>query len=124
MRIQRFEDVIAWQRAKLLNIEIYHCLKDIRNFTFRDQILGASLSIMNNIAEGFDRGSDAELKQFLTIARGSSAEVKSMLLLSVEFGYMDTIKQQHLLELTSEVSKLLTGFINKLTRPKSLTTVD
>ncbi len=69
---------------------------------------------MNNIAEGFDRGTNRELKQFLTIARGSAAEVRSMLIIAPELGYIDAEKQQHLLGLAKEISKLLTGFIKSL----------
>jgi four helix bundle protein len=126
MRIQRFEDVIAWQKAKILTIDVHGSFKNCRNLTYKDQIFRASLSIMNNIAEGFDRGTDKELCYFLTNARGSTAEVRSMLLVSVDFGYLTKEKQQYMLDLTNEISRLLSGFINKLkhTKTERLMTVD
>lgn len=114
MRIQRFEDILSWQKAKELTVKLYDLLRDSRDFTFKDQILRASISITNNIAEGFDRGSDKELRQFLIIARGSTAEVRSMLELAVEIGIISSQDHKELLTVTEEISKLLTGFIKKL----------
>ena len=113
-KFKKFEDIIAWQKARILNIEINKLLKNIRDFAFKDQISRASLSIMNNIAEGFDRGTDKELRHFLIVARGSDAEVRSMLLVSVDFGYLNPNEQKPLLDLTDEISRLLSGFIKKL----------
>lgn len=71
MKIERFEDIIAWQKARDLTLLLYGLFKSSRDFSFRDQILRASISIMNNIAEGFERKSNKELKQLLFIAKGS-----------------------------------------------------
>lgn len=114
MTIQKFEDVIAWQKARALNKTLFNLFVDSRNFTFKDQLLRASLSITNNIAEGFERGSDKELKQFLVIARGSAAEVRSMLYIAADCGYIDKSQQAALLADVEEIGKLLTGFIKKL----------
>jgi len=65
MAIQRFEDIIAWQKAQDLAVEIYNVFQTSRDFGFRDQICRAVVSISNNIAEGFDRSSDADFKRFL-----------------------------------------------------------
>jgi len=65
MAIQRFEDIIAWQKAQDLAVEIYNVFQSSRDFGFRDQICRAVVSISNNIAEGFDRSSDADFKRFL-----------------------------------------------------------
>lgn len=110
--IESFEDVVAWQRAKELNILLYGQFRNHKDYAFKDQLLRASVSIMNNIAEGFDRGSHKELKQFLVIARGSAAEVRSMLILAGELGYIeDTVKY---MTLAREISRLLTGFIKSI----------
>ncbi len=114
MRIQKFEDVIAWQKAKSLTIGLRSTFANTKDFTFKDQIFRASLSIMNNVAEGFDRGTDKELKHFLYVARGSTAEVRSMLTLAAELGYTSSEQQQKLISLTEEVSKVLSGFIKRL----------
>ena len=124
MRIQRFEDVIAWQKAKKLTIELRLAFGDIKDFTFRDQIFRASLSIMNNIAEGFDRGTDKELKYFLQIARGSTAEVRSMLIVALDFKYISATQQKDFIDLTNEISKILTGFIKSLILDYRLVTKD
>jgi len=78
MKITRFEDIQSWQEARLLVADVYTFLTGCRDFGFRDQIQRASVSIMSNVAEGFDRGSNKEFIYFLTIARGSLAEVKSL----------------------------------------------
>ncbi len=82
MRIGRFEDVIAWQKAKELTIQIYKLFEQSKDFGFKDQIQRASVSIMNNIAEGFERKSNNEFRQFLFVAKGSCGEVRSMLILA------------------------------------------
>ena len=64
MKIERFEDIIAWQKAKLLSVEIYKHLENSKDYGFRDQIQRASVSVMNNIAEGFERKSNKEFTFF------------------------------------------------------------
>ena len=76
--IKRFEDLEIWQLARELLKLIYDDFRDCKYFTFKNQIIAAGLSIMNNIAEGFSRNSDKEFKQFLNISKGSGGEVKSM----------------------------------------------
>lgn len=85
MAIQKFEDIIAWQKAQDLAIEIYYEFSNLRDYGFKDQICRAVVSISNNIAEGFDRSSDADFSRFLYISIGSCSEVKSMLYLAVRF---------------------------------------
>jgi four helix bundle protein len=89
MKIERFEDIIAWQKAKELTMLIYSRFRDSRDYSFRDQLQRAAVSIMNNIAEGFERKSNKELKQFLFIAKGSAGEVRSMLYLAKELNYIN-----------------------------------
>ena len=89
MGIGRFEDIIAWRKAKELTILIYDHFADSRDFGFKDQIQRASVSIMNNIAEGYERKSNNEFRQFLYIAKGSCGEVRSMLLLAEELNKID-----------------------------------
>lgn len=114
MKIQRFEDVIAWQKAKTLVIEVRNEFVTIRDLNFKDQIFRASISTMNNIAEGFDRGTVKELKYFLHIARGSNAEVRSMLVIAPELSYTSKERGQELVALSEEISKILSGFIRSL----------
>lgn len=114
MRIQNFEDIIAWQKGKQLFIEVNMLFGQSKDFFFKDQILRASLSVTNNIAEGFDRGSDKELKQFLIISRGSCAEVRSMLIIAIETKKISQEDFERILLITKEISRLLTGFVRKL----------
>jgi len=111
---KKFEDIKIWNKAKILVLEIYKELRSCKDYSFCDQIKRASVSIMNNVAEGYDRESDTELKRFLVISRGSCAEVRSMLYLSMELGYIEKYKSEELIESTREISRMLTGFIKKL----------
>ena len=114
MKIERFEDIIAWQKAKELTLNIYGEFKESKDFGFRDQIQRAAVSAMNNIAEGFERRGDKEFKHFLFIAKGSCGEVRSMLHLALELEYIAKGQYQRYYELSIEVSKLLSGFIKTL----------
>lgn len=114
MKIQSFEDIIAWQKAKLLTLEVYAQFKNCRDFSFKDQIQRASLSVMNNIAEGFERQSNKELRKFLFIAKGSAGEVRSMLSVAVQLKYITPESCKRLSDQTLEISKLLSGFIKSL----------
>jgi four helix bundle protein len=114
MKIDRFEDIIAWQKSKQLAVNIYSLFSECKDYSFRDQIQRAAVSIMNNIAEGFERKTNNEFKQFLYIAKGSCGEVRSMLILASELNKIskDEFSNQH--NLSEEISKLLSGFIKKL----------
>jgi four helix bundle protein len=114
MVIKQFEDIIAWQKAKNLTLTLYKLVKSSKDFTFRDQILRASISVMNNIAEGFERNSDKEFKHFLLIAKGSCGEVRSMLHLASDLKYISDAEFEELLFNTKEISKLLGGLIKSL----------
>lgn len=114
MTIERFEDIISWQKGKGLTILVYQLFKDNRDYSFKDQILRAVISICNNIAEGFERRSNKEFKQFLFIAKGSCAEVRSMLCIALELGYVTQNDFKSVYDLSIEVSKLLSGLIKTL----------
>lgn len=118
MAVQKFEDLIGWQKAQHLSVSIYKNFSDLRDFGFRVQIRRASVSISNNIAEGFDRSSRADFSRFLYFAMGSASEVKSMLYLAEKLGYLTSDKKQALLLQVEEVSKILRGLI-KSQSPKS-----
>ena len=114
MKFNSFEEIISWKKGKVLTLIIYKELMNCRDFSFRDQIRRASISIMNNIAEGFERKGNKEFKNFLFIAKGSCAEVKSMLYLCNDFGYLNEKVCQQLINNTIEISKLLSGLIKTL----------
>jgi four helix bundle protein len=114
MKILRFEDIVAWQKARLLAENIYEQLKNCRDYGFRDQIQRASVSIMNNIAEGFERCTNQEFIHFLYIAKGSAGEVRSMLYLALKLNYINKENSDKLYSLTLDISRLLSGFIKTL----------
>jgi four helix bundle protein len=114
MVIVRFEDIIVWQKAKELTVLIYYTFRNNRDFSFKDQIQRASVSIMNNIAEGFERKGDKEFKKFLFIAKGSSGEVRSMLHLAVELKYINENQFNEMFDKAIEITRMLSGFIKKL----------
>lgn len=113
-RIVKFEDIVAWQKVKLLSLNIYQSFKDIKDFSFRDQIQRATISVMNNIAEGFERNTNKEFKNFLYIAKGSCGEVRSMLYVSKELKYSSSERVDELQQDCLEISRLLSGFIKTL----------
>jgi len=114
MLIERFEDIIAWQRSRELTIIVYQLFKDSRDFSFKDQIQRASVSIMNNIAEGFERKSNKEFKYFLYIAKGSCGEVRSMFYLAKDLNQISEERFQELQSKVVEISKLISGLIHSM----------
>ena len=114
MKIDKFEEIISWQKGKELTLNIYIVFKTCKDFSFKNQIERASVSIMNNIAEGFERRTNKELKNFLFIAKGSAGEVRSMLNLGLELKYLSEKDFEKMYNLTLEISKLLSGFIKTL----------
>jgi four helix bundle protein len=114
MTINSFEEIIAWQKAKELTLAVYTQFKTSRDFGFKDQIQRASVSIMNNIAEGFERRGDREFGRFLYIAKGSCAELRSMLYLAKELNYICEDDFQKNLLLSKEISRMIKGFIKTL----------
>ena len=115
MKFDRFEDIIVWQKAGLFSMEIYELFRDSRDFGFKDQICRAAVSIMNNIAEGYERKGNKEFVRFLYIAKGSCAEVRSMLYLALKLNYMSNIQFTKLRKDSTEISKMLSGLIKTLT---------
>lgn len=118
MTIERFEDIKAWQESRVLANMIYDAVKSDKRFSndykFREQIQGATVSIMSNIAEGFSRRTTKEFIQFLFIAKGSAAEVQSQLYVALDQGYISQQKFGELYSKSDEVARLTSGFIRYL----------
>jgi four helix bundle protein len=114
MKIENFEEIEAWKEARILVKEIYGSFVDCRDYSFKDQIQRASISIMSNIAEGFERNTNKEFINFLSIARGSCAEVKSLLYTAIDIGYIETSPFNSLYGQTNKISGLINGFISYL----------
>lgn len=111
-RIGRFEDLVAWQKARELTAAVYKTTKQgefMRDFALRDQIRRAAISVMANIAEGFERGKPSEFHQFLSVAKASCAELRSHLYVALDVGYLDRESFHSLLLSAEEVGRILGG---------------
>ena len=111
MTIQRFEDLVIWKEAQELCTAIYIAFKENRDRGFKDQIQRAAVSIMNNIAEGTESGSDAKFINFLNIAKGSCSEVKSMLYLCEDLSFCTHDER---LVLQSKLKQISTGIVRMI----------
>ena len=111
-KIGRFEDFIAWQKARKLTSEIYKVTNRglfSRDFGLKDQIRRAAVSSMSNLAEGFERGRPGEFHQFLSIAKGSCAELRTQLYVALDVGYIDPSEFKVLMDQAAEVGRILGG---------------
>lgn len=119
--IKRFEDILAWQEARKLVKDIYQMTRDgafSKDFGLRDQIQRAAVSVMTNIAEGFDCESHVEFARFLGIARRSAVEVQSLLYAAQDIGYInnETFKGEYA---QAEKAKALIGGLKKSLKPRT-----
>src|SRR5438128_1725542 len=111
-RVERFEDLIAWQKARSLTREVYvHAMQGRfrQDYVLSKQIRSAALSVSSNIAEGFDRGNRNEFTQFLSIAKASCAEVRNDLYVAADVGYIDEATATSLIAKANEVARIVTG---------------
>ena len=111
-KIERFEDLIAWQKARVLTKEIYQITRMgefAKDFGLSGQIQRASVSIMSNIAEGFERGGRGEFHHFLSISKASCAEVRSQLYVALDVGYLENHDFQKLMIKAEEVGRIIGG---------------
>jgi len=119
MAIERFEDITAWQKARDLVRRIYEISTTesfFRDFALRDQIRRSALSVMSNIAEGFDRHRDTEFAYFLRVAKASCGEVRSQVYVAFDVGHLSPTVRDELLHATTELSRVIHGFQAYLTR--------
>ena len=120
-RIEQFEDLEVWKLARKLTGKIYSLSRAgafAKDFGFRDQICRAAVSIVSNIAEGFERRSNSQFVQFLAIANGSAGEVRSQLYIALDLGY---IAQEQFADVFDDVvciGKILTALSRHLRTTK------
>jgi four helix bundle protein len=110
--ISRFEELVVWQKARALTKAIYQITRRspfARDFGLSGQIQWASVSVMSNIAEGFERGSPGEFYQFLSVARASCAEVRSQLYVALDVGYLQENEFDASLAQADEVARMIGG---------------
>ncbi len=120
MKAQRFEDLVVWQKARELTRCIYEVTRRsdfARDFGLASQIQRAAVSVMSNIAEGFERGSYKEFLQFLVIAKASCAEVRSQLYIALDIGYLTQVEFDQLMDLTHQVGRMLGALRASIANP-------
>jgi len=113
-KVTRFEDLITWQKARELTRIIFTLTKSdgfSRNFPLKDQMSRAVISVPANIAEGFERDGNREFVKFLSIAKGSAGEVRSLLYLALDLGYISSEQMNEARDLSLETAKLIGGLI-------------
>jgi len=122
-KISKFEDLVAWQKARALTREIYLVTKDGdfgKDFGLRDQIRRAVVSVMSNIAEGFDRGGRPGFDQYLVVAKASCAEVRSQLYVALDAGYLSGELFDRLFCMAEEVSRIVNGLRSAVKKQRDL----
>jgi len=116
-KVKKFEEIQSWKKSRLLAREIYRVTKIgtfARDFGLRDQMRRAAVSVLSNIAEGFERGGDKEFLQFLSVAKGSAGELRAQLYVALDQEYFSKEKFEALTNLVTEVSQLISGFMKYL----------
>jgi len=116
MAYQSFEDLDIWKRACRLATEVYRNLKDCRDYALKDQMTRAAVSIASNIAEGAERNSVKEYRQFLHIAKGSTAELRTQLYIANRIGLLDQKVTAELVEETKAISAKTQALVNHLNK--------
>jgi four helix bundle protein len=119
MPVKHFEDLEVWKEARLLTQRIYQLTRGAKfskDFDLRDQIQWAAVSVMSNIAEGFERGGNQEFIQFLYIAKGSCGEVRSQLYVALDQGYMAEKESDELTKSFKRLSVMISNLIDYLKR--------
>ena len=116
-KVKKFEDIQSWKKARSLTKRIYDVTLTgpiSKDFGLRDQIRRAGVSILSNIAEGFERGGDKEFLHFLAIAKGSAGELRAQLYVALDQGYIPPKTFELLSTEATEVSQLISGFMRYL----------
>jgi four helix bundle protein len=114
---KEIEELKSWQKGRELTNQIYRISSAgsfAKDFGLRDQMRRAGISILSNIAEGFERGGDKEFLQFLAIAKGSAGELRSQLYIAMDQGYVSSNQFEELAGSVTEISKLLAGMMKYL----------
>ncbi len=114
MTYQSYEDLEVWQKAYKLSVRIYRLLEDCRDYGLRDQMTRAGVSIASNIAEGAERGSNAEFIRFLHIAKGSAAELRTQIAIACDIGIISESYKSELIAEAKSISKMLHALVKSL----------
>jgi four helix bundle protein len=121
MMTARFEELVAWQKARLLNKAVYELTRErpfSRYFALRDQIQRSALSVMSNIAEGFERGSAADYYRFLVIAKSSCGEVRCQLYAALDVNCINQTQFNEIYNQSLEVSRIIAGLMKAVDKQR------
>jgi four helix bundle protein len=115
--IVKFEDLEAWKKARELTKSVYKITSDgdfAKDFSLKDQIRRASVAIMANIAEGYERGGNKEFMHFLSMAKGSAGEVRALLYVALDAGFIQDNVYDQLLVSVIEIARIISGLMRYL----------
>ena len=116
-KVKKFEEIESWKKARSLTKEVYEVTLAgpfAKDFGLRDQMRRAAISILSNVAEGFERGGDKEFLQFLSIAKGSSGELRAQLYVALDQRYISIERFEQLSAEATKISQLIAGFMRYL----------
>lgn len=116
-KIEKFEDLKVWQKSREINLKIYQLSNKgafAKDFGLRDQIRRASVSILSNIAEGFERNGNKEFGQFLSVAKAAAGEVRSQLYIAKDLEYISDVEFTEVVNGLLEISKMINGLMSYL----------
>ena len=117
--IKQVEEIQVWQKARTLCSRVYSITNEgpfAKDFGLRDQIRRAAISVMSNIAEGFERGGAREFVQFLAISKGSAGEIRAQLYVALDQNYVDQKRVDELIKDVDEISRMISGLMGYLRR--------
>lgn len=109
-----FEKLEVWKRGSALAVDVHRLLTGCRDYSFKDQLFRAALSVPSNIAEGYERGTRKEYIRFLVIAKGSCAELRTQMRIGIEAGILESERAQKCLQEAGEISRMLQAMVNRL----------
>ena len=125
-KVERFEDLVAWQKARVLVRTIYRITSEgpfAKDFALFDQIRRAAISVPSNIAEGYERTRRREYHHFLCVAKASCAEVRTQLYIARDVGHITENRFRYLMEKAEEVGRLIGGLRAKIAKPRSFSSL-
>lgn len=114
MSVKKFEDLVVWRKSQDFSVSIYKNFSLLNEYSFKDHITCASVSISNSNAEGFDRKTNPDFIRFLYIGTSSNSEVRSMLYLSERLNFLNSSKTKVLVQQSNEISRMLHGLIKSM----------
>ncbi|MBZ0295692.1 MAG: four helix bundle protein [Anaerolineae bacterium] len=121
MQVEKFEDLIAWQKSRVLTKAIYQTTQQPSfkgDYALCSQLQRAAVSVMSNIAEGFERNSAADFHRFLVMAKASCAEVRSQLYVALDIGYLSQQEFETLMQQAAEVGRIIGGLKSSVEKRK------